>query len=418
MSPVSYNPRLKGAKCVGCGQEWPPGSFPFTCPVCGPLLGTLDLVYDFRDLPPQLPAGPVMRDLWDCQGFLPIEPSERVRRLRVGATPLVLAETLAAEVDMRRVWLKDDTLNPSGSLKDRASTVALAHAIALRAEVVAAASTGNAASSLAALAAASGVRVVLFVPEAAPEAKLAQLLLHGARIVRIQGTYDDAFDLCAEICQKRGWYSRNTATNPFLTEGKKTVILEAVNQMEGKEPDVVFVPVGDGCILGAVHQGLADLKVAGFIQKMPRLFGVQAEGAALLVEAAERATPLPVRAPVSTFADSIRVGHPRDQVKALRAVKETAGAWVAVSDDAIRRAMALLARAAGIFSEPAGAAAMAGLIKSKEQGLVSENESALVLVTGHGLKDVKAALSAAPPAPQAVAPTIMAVERALDSLDV
>jgi threonine synthase len=261
------------------------------------------------------------------------------------------------------------------------------------------------------------VRVVLFVPEAAPEAKLAQLLLHGARIVRIQGTYDDAFDLCAEVCQRRDWYSRNTATNPFLAEGKKTVILESINEMDAEEPDVVFVPVGDGCILGAVHQGLANLKVAGFINKVPRLFGVQAEGAALLVEAAERAAPLPVRAPVSTFADSIRVGQPRDQVKALRAVRETSGAWVAVSDDAIRRAMALLARCAGIFSEPAGAAAMAGLIKSKEQGLVSENESALVLVTGHGLKDVKGALSAAPPAPRPVAPTITAVERALDSLE-
>lgn len=415
MSPVPFNPRLEAARCVRCGREWPPEDFPFTCPACGPLLGTLDLVYDFRKLPARMPAGLAIRDLWDWKDFLPIEPPESVRLLPVGATPLILADAVASEVGVRRVWLKDDRLNPSGSLKDRASCLALAHAITIEAEVVAAASTGNAASSLATLAAPCGAKAVLFVPEAAPEAKLAQLLLHGARIVRIQGTYDDAFDLCAEVCRKRGWYSRNTATNPMLTEGKKTVVLESLHQMEGEEPDVVMVQVGDGCILGAAHKALLDLKAAGLIRKMPRLFGVQAAEAAPLVEASKQTNPFPIKAPVSTFADSIRVGLPRDQVKALRAVKETGGAWVVVSDDAIRRAMALLARKVGIFAEPAGAAALAGLVEARARQLVGENESALVLVTGHGLKDVKGALSAAPTPPAAVAPTLEAVEKALDS---
>lgn len=415
MSLEWLNPRFVAARCVTCTREWSPNDFPFTCPDCGPLMGTIDIIYDFRKLHATMPSGPFARDLWDWKDFLPIEPPESVRLLPVGATPLISAAKLAANIGVKRLWLKDDRLNPSASLKDRASTLALAHAIHVGAKVIAAASTGNAASSLATLAASCQMAVVLFVPEAAPEAKLAQLLLHGVRVVRIQGTYDEAFDLCAEICRRRGWYSRNTATNPMLAEGKKTVILESINQMNDKEPDVVVVPVGDGCILAGAHKAFLDLKDAGFVRRMPRLFGVQASGAAPLVEASRKANPFPVKATVSTFADSIRVGLPRDQVKALRAIRETDGEWLAVTDDAIRSAMRLLAQTAGMFAEPAGAAALAGLVEARERGLVHEKESALVLVTGHGLKDVKGALSAAPQAPTAVAPTLEAVEKALDS---
>ncbi len=412
MSAALFNPRFQGARCVSCRREWMPNDIPFTCPDCGSLLGTIDFIYDFQKSKPRPPATILHRDLWDWKDFLPIEPPESVRLLRVGATPLISADTLASDIGVRRVWLKDDRLNPSGSLKDRASIVALAHAIGINAQIIAAASTGNAASSLATLAASCGMPTVLFVPETAPEAKLAQLLLHGARVIRIKGAYDDAFELCAKVCQKHGWYSRNTATNPFLTEGKKTVILESVHQI-GEAPDVVFVPVGDGCILGAVHKGLCDLQAAGLIERMPRLIGVQAQGAAPLVNAREGTLPVQTEN-IETFADSIRVGLPRDQVKALRAVKETGGAWIAVSDDAIRRAMILLAQKSGIFAEPAGAAAMAGLIEARQKELVREEESALVLVTGHGLKDVKGAMSAAPLAPDAVEPTIEAVEKVID----
>jgi len=408
------NPRFVATRCVSCRREWPPPDFPFTCPDCGPLMGTIDIIYDFRKLRATMPSGSLARDLWEWKDFLPIEPPEGVRLLPVGATPLISAEKLAAKVGVKQLWLKDDRLNPSASLKDRASALALAHAIHVDAKVIAAASTGNAASSLATLAASCQMAVVLFVPEAAPEAKLAQLLLHGARVIRIQGTYDEAFDLCAEVCRKRGWYSRNTATNPMLAEGKKTVILESISQLEGEEPDIVVVPVGDGCILAGAHKAFLDLKDAGYVHRIPRLFGVQAEGAAPLVEASRKTNPFPVKASVSTFADSIRVGLPRDQVKALRAIRETDGEWVAVTDDAIRSAMRLLAQTVGMFAEPAGAAALAGLIEARERGLVDEKETALVLVTGHGLKDVKGALSAAPTAPQAVAPTLEAVEAALE----
>jgi threonine synthase len=193
-------------------------------------------------------------------------------------------------------------------------------------------------------------------------------------------------------------------------EGKKTVVLESISQLENEVPDLVMVPVGDGCILAGAHKAFLDLKDAGFVRRMPRLFGVQASGAAPLVEASRKANPFPVKAAASTFADSIRVGLPRDQVKALRAVRETNGEWIAVSDDAIRQAMVLLAKQIGIFAEPAGAAALAGLVEARKSGLISKNETALVLVTGHGLKDVKGALSAAPATPHAVAPSLEAVE--------
>lgn len=410
MSLEWLNPRFVAARCVTCAREWSPNDFHFTCPHCGPLMGTIDIIYDFKKLRATVPSGPFARDLWDWRDFLPIEPPESVRLLPVGATPLISAAKLAANIGVKRLWLKDDRLNPSASLKDRASALALAHAIHVGAKLIAAASTGNAASSLATLAASCQMTVVLFVPEAAPEAKLAQLLLHGARVIRIQGTYDEAFDLCAEICRRRGWYSRNTATNPMLAEGKKTVVLESISQLENEVPDLVMVPVGDGCILAGAHKAFLDLKDAGFVRRMPRLFGVQASGAAPLVEASRKANPFPVKAAASTFADSIRVGLPRDQVKALRAVRETNGEWIAVSDDAIRQAMVLLAKQIGIFAEPAGAAALAGLVEARKSGLISKNETALVLVTGHGLKDVKGALSAAPATPHAVAPSLEAVE--------
>jgi len=409
------NPRFVTARCVTCARDWSPKDFPFTCSDCGPLMGTMDIIYDFKKLRATMPSGPFARDLWDWKDFLPIEPPESVRLLPVGATPLISAAKLAANIGVKRLWLKDDRLNPSASLKDRASALALAHAIHVGAKLIAAASTGNAASSLATLAASCQMTVVLFVPEAAPEAKLAQLLLHGARVVRIQGTYDEAFDLCAEVCRRRGWYSRNTATNPMLAEGKKTVILESISQLEGEVPDVVMVPVGDGCILAGAHKAFLDLKDAGFVRRMPRLLGVQASGAAPLVEASKQTNPLPVKATVSTFADSIRVGLPRDQVKALRAVRETNGEWIAVSDNAIRQAMVLLAKEIGIFAEPAGAAALAGLVEARERGFVREDETVLVLVTGHGLKDVKGALSAAPAARAAIAPTLEAAEAALEN---
>jgi threonine synthase len=294
-----------------------------------------------------------------------------------------------------RLWIKDDTRHPSCSSKDRATTVALARARELDVHVIAAASTGNAASSLAALAAPAGVCCLIFAPASAPPAKLVQVRIHGARLFAVDGTYDQAFDLCAELCAATGIYSRNTATNPVLGEGKKTIALEIWEQLGYRVPDAVFVPVGDGCIIGGVAKGFSDLLDLGLIPRLPRLIGVQAEGSAALTNAwrAGDARCEPVVA--TTLADSISVSTPRDQVKALRAVRESNGAFVVVSDEAILAAMAVLASRLGLFAEPAAAAAFAGLVQAMRDGVVAVDDEVVVVVTGHGLKDVGAAARAA-----------------------
>jgi len=260
------------------------------------------------------------------------------------------------------MWVKDETRHPSGSAKDRATAVAIAHARAIRAPGIAAASTGNAASSLATFAAHAAMPCFIFAPASAPPAKLIQIRAHGARLFAVEGTYDDAFDLCARACERHGWYSRNTASNPYLGEGKKTAAFEIYEQLGDRAPDAVVVPVGDGCILGGVYKGFRDLRDLAWIDRMPRLIGVQAAGSAALADAWRRGEDRCAEIAAATLADSICVSVPRDQVKALRAVRETGGLFVSVSDEAILDAMSLLARRAGIFAEPAAAASLAGLL--------------------------------------------------------
>ncbi|MEE8163111.1 MAG: pyridoxal-phosphate dependent enzyme, partial [Anaerolineae bacterium] len=234
-------------------------------------------------------------------------------------------------------------------------------ALELGRDVMTCASTGNAASSLAGLAASVGLTTYIFVPQTAPQAKVAQLLIFGANVIMVKGTYDQAFDLCLEASKEYGWYSRNTAYNPYLSEGKKTAALEICEQLRWEAPDRIFVSVGDGCIIGGLWKGLKDLCTLGFIGKMPKLMGVQAEGAAPLVRAWREGTEEIEPVVLNTLADSIAVGVPRDRIKALRAVRQTGGEYVAVSDEEILDAMRVLARGAAVFAEPAGAAGFAGL---------------------------------------------------------
>jgi threonine synthase len=225
----------------------------------------------------------------------------------------------------------------------------------------------------------------------------------------VDGTYDDAFDLCLQAAPEFGWYNRNTGYNPYMGEGKKTVAYEICEQLSAlvdsrnapwAAPDCILVPVGDGCIIGGIYKGLRDLLALGWIDHMPRLIGVQAAGSAPLVDAWERGLHAMDVQPVEahTIADSISAGLPRDRIKALRAVRESDGAFVRVTDDEILSAIPALARGCGVFAEPAAAAAYAGLIEAVAQGLVDPDERVVVLATGSGLKDVAAAArSVAPP---------------------
>lgn len=402
-------------RCITCGQQVPLDRSPGrTCEACGPILGTTEVLYDLSRVRPDF--GRRGDGVFRFAPLLPVpDPGHRLPLL-VGDTPLYDAPRLAQRLGIAQVLVKDDGRNPSASLKDRASAMAVAHAVTLGRSVIAAASTGNAASSIALLGAAAGLKVVLFVPAAAPPPKVAQMLLAGALVVRVRGTYDQAFDLCALACERYGWYSRNTATNPVLAEGKKTVALEVAQECSWDPPGLVAVAVGDGCILAAIHKGFKELYALGLTARVPRLVGVQAQGCAPLARAHDRGetTVKPVFEP-ETYADSIRVGIPRDQVKALRAVSESKGYLLAVPDDLIREAQRLLSREAGVLAEPAGAAGFAGLLHLAATGLLSRDDRAVVIVSGHALKDVTGAMSAVVEQPLEIEAEPSALDGVLES---
>jgi threonine synthase len=406
-------------KCLLCGADYSPGEVPYVCPLHGDE-GILDVQYDYSRIAELLKREDLAKgqedSLWRYKPLLPVNGDAPVPPLRVGWTPLYPARRLAESLGLEHLWVKDETRQPTASLKDRASVIAVAKATEIGAQVITTASTGNAAAALAGICASVGRRNVIFVPASVPEAKVAQLLAYGSEVLLVEGSYDDAFDLCLKAARKFGWYNRNTAYNPYMTEGKKTVILEVCEQLGWQAPDAVFVPVGDGCIIGGVHKGLQDLIALGWIDRMPRLIGVQAEGSSALYDAWKKGIPPQEMKPIhaETVADSISAGLPRDRVKALRAVTETGGAYVTVSDAEILQAIPALARGTGVFAEPAGAAPLAGLEKALKIGLVRSDERIVLLVTGSGLKDIPSTLRATTN-PKRIGPQLDAVEKALTS---
>jgi threonine synthase len=308
-------------------------------------------------------------------------------------TPLYDSTRVADQLGLKRVWVKDDGQNPTGSLKDRASAMVVARAMEAGIQVVSTASTGNAAAALAGISASVGMNTIIFVPASAPEAKIAQLLVYGATVLLVEDTYDVAFDLCYHMCLEEGWYCRNTAMNPYTTEGKKTAAYEIAEQLDWNLPDVVMVGVGDGNIIAGIHKGFYDLLQLGWIERIPRLIGVQAEGSSALFRAwkngiaAQDMQPQPAE----TIADSISAGLPRDRAKALRAVRETSGAFVSVPDKEILAAIPAFARLTGVFAEPSCAAVYAGAERAVQSGLIHKDESIVLLMTGNGLKDIRRA---------------------------
>ncbi len=385
---------IKELRCVIGGCAYAVDEVAYTCPRHGEL-GTLDILYDYEALRSSLDRDALTlggsSDCWRYKSLLPIASESRVPPLSVGWTPLYAAPRIAATLGLERVWVKDDGANPTGSLKDRASALVLARALEAGIDVVSTASTGNAAAALAGLGASlPEIDTVIFVPAAAPAAKVAQLLVYGAQVLLVDGSYDDAFELCLAVCEEQGWYSRNTGVNPFTTEGKKTVALEIAEQLSWDAPDVLVVSVGDGSIISGVHKGFSDLMRLGWIERMPRLIGVQAEGSAVLARAFE-AGLVPqaiIRESVATIADSIASELPRDRAKALRAARSSGGAFVQVSDAAISAAIPKFAQLSGVFAEPAAAAAFAGLERALDLKIIQADESVCILSTGNGLKDI------------------------------
>ncbi len=390
----------------------------YACDGCG---------FEALDIQVELPTSPwqpsQQQSLWRYASLLPVPtpPRECGPLFNVGMTPLHLAPRCAVRTGAAEVWIKDEGALPTGSLKDRASAVVAMRARELGVARVIAASTGNAGVAMAAMARAADLEAVVLVPASAPAAKIAQLLVFGARLLLVDGNYDDAFALSRKASQELGWYCRNTAYNPFTVEGKKTVSFEICEQLAQaagesgfRAPDALYVSVGDGNIITGVHKGLHELHELGWIDALPRLVGVQAEGSAAIARAFDAASDDIVPVQAKTVADSIAADQPADGLRALRAVRATKGHYLTVSDQEILAAIATLGADASVFVEPAAAAAYAGLCADAACGRVSATDRIVVIATGNGLKDVGAAQSSVGSAPT-IAPDLDALLAALDS---
>jgi threonine synthase len=314
-------------------------------------------------------------------------------RLPVGWTPIVRTDSLARHLGLKALYLKDDGRNPTGSLKDRASALGVVKAREKRQKIIACASTGNAASSLAGMAASLGLRSVIFVPERAPEPKVTQLLIFGATVLRVRGSYEEAFQLCQQACERWGWYNRNCAINPYLVEGKKTAGMEICEQLDWQVPDWVAVAVGDGCTIAGVWKAFQEMRILRLVGALPKMLGVQAEGAAPVTAAFRSGESLQPVVP-RTIADSIAVGVPRNWKKAVLAIRASGGLMINVKDEEILEAMRYTGRLTGIFAEPAAATAVAGVRRAVEDRIIGRHASVLAVITGNGLKDIRAARSA------------------------
>jgi threonine synthase len=386
-------------KCILCGSEYDPQSTRYVCPKHGDD-GILDTIFNYNQINATTSPRAISesRDfsIWRYAPLLPIDDaSKSAPPLQVGWTPIYSSTTLGKQLGLNHLYFKDDGRNPTASFKDRASAVVVAKARELGVEIITTASTGNAGAALAGLAAAAKMPSVIFVPQTAPPAKIAQLLIFGARVILVKGTYDQAFDLCLEVSKEFGWYCRNTAFNPYTVEGKKTASIELCEQLGWKAPDSIFVSVGDGNIISGLWKGLRDLLALGWIDKMPKLMGIQAAGSAACYNAWKAGTEKITVINAQTVADSISADLPRDGVRAVRAVRETGGAYLTVTDDEILNAIPELARGEAIFSEPAASAAYAGLKKAVNQGLVKSDETVVCMLTGNGLKDTASAMKVA-----------------------
>jgi threonine synthase len=379
--------------CLNCGKTFAPTDpYLFVCDVCG-IDGILEVEYDYDSVPRTVEAllEPELPGLWRYRKLLPVDPTTPLPPLHVGMTPLYRAARVEKRLGLHNVWIKDDGRNPTASLKDRASAVGVTKAREAGAKAICAASTGNAASSLAGFAASVGLPTYIFVPRRAPKAKIAQLLIYGAETIIVDDSYDVAFEVSVKISKKFGWYNRNCAYNPYLVEGKKTVGYEMWEQLGRRIPDRIYVSIGDGCITSGLAKSFHDLKQLGLIQHLPKIVGVQASGCNPVEVALKTGTFTPQNG--NTIADSIAVGVPRNRLKALRGLRACAGDCISVSDDEIRHALVEMPRQTGVFGEPAGVTAFAGFVKDAAAGRIAPDETVVVLITGNGLKDIETAIS-------------------------
>ncbi|MGC9099836.1 MAG: threonine synthase [Caldisericum sp.] len=405
---------VKSLKCLICGSEYKEDEVEYTCPKCGNE-GLLEVEYDYGTIKTEFTKEYLKNNknysMWRYLPLLPINDASKIGPLQVGFTPLYDVPIIRKDLGVRNLFIKDEGRNPTASLKDRASAVVVVKAQEVGLKDITCASTGNAASSLAGATASVGLKSYIFVPKNAPKAKLTQLLVFGATVFAVNGTYDEAFDLSIKATKEFGWYNRNTGFNPYTVEGKKTVALEIAEQLNFDVPDYIFVSVGDGNIISGVYKGFFDLLNLGFIDRMPKLIAVQAEGCSPVVDAVNGDGIIRPVIP-NTIADSISVGIPRSGIMAVKYIKESGGFGIKVSDLEILNAIKYLGSKSGIFAEPAGSTSFAGYLKALNSGSIRKDDKVVVIITGNGLKDVDSAMRAVKE-PIYVDPTIEDVKNKL-----
>lgn len=397
--------------CSGCGKTFSPSPELYLCPDCSnsnntisPPKGVLKAIYDYETIG-KSKEDVIRHSFWD---LLPLNEKTSLPKLMVGDTPLYKFDKIDGEPVPFELYLKDDSQNPTFSFKDRASSVVSAYAKEKGINTIVTASTGNAGSSLAGICASQEQKAIIMVPKSAPQAKLTQIVMYGATIVPVDGTYDMAFDLSIEATQEFGWYNRNTAYNPLTIEGKKNVSLELFLQLNRSIPDYIFVPVGDGVIISGVYKGYEDLFRVGLIDRMPTIVAVQAAGSSNLIDNIGK--PNFTIKPSQTIADSISVDVPRNFYMAQNFIIHYQGEYLSVTDREIVEASKILARSTGIFAEPAAAAAYAGMISYNKHEKLHSKQKVVVLLTGSGLKDLKA-VSSIVNIPDAIEPSLVALKK-------
>jgi len=404
-------------ECNDCGAHYQPNEVRYLCPVCAaknmatqPPKGVLKTVYNYNNLKNNNTDFSLLKQN-EFIDLLPIESTESLPNLRVGKTPLYHQKSLEESDLPFNLFLKDDAQNPTFSFKDRASAIVSAYAKEQGFETIVAASTGNAGSSLAGICAAQRQKAIILVPRSAPKAKLTQIVMYGAKIVPVKGTYDDAFDLSIKATEEFGWYNRNTAYNPLTIEGKKTVSFELFEQLNFLVPDRIFVPVGDGVIISGVYKGFEDLFQLNIIDKIPCIVAVQSEGSNNLIQNIDK-EQFEVKES-NTIADSISVDVPRNFYMARDFIQKYKGEVLAVSDGEIIAASGVLSKNSGLFAEPAAATAFAGFLSYLNDKKLPDNSNNVVLLTGSGLKDLNSVQTIID-IPEAINPTLDDMEKVLN----
>jgi len=406
---------VMGYQCIQCGADFKTDEIEYICHNCK---GYLQVIYDYQYIKENFKKKDLEENpdlsIWRYKNLLPVKDLSRKPVVQIGWTPLYKAERLGKKLGIKNLYIKDEGRNPSASLKDRPGAVAVVKALERGEKVITCASTGNAASSLSCLTAALGLKTIIFVPETSPKAKIAQLLVFGATVITVKGSYDEAFDLCIKATEKYGWYSRNSGYNSYTREGKKTCSYEICEQLGWECPDKIFIPVGDGNLISGMWKGFVDLYDIGFIDRLPQLISCQAENMDAINRAFESDGVIrPVKG--RTIADSISVSFPHDGDAALKAIQESRGFAISVSDEQIIRAIPELARETSIFGEPAGVTPFAALQKTVRNNMVKDGEKIVVLISGNGLKDINAAMKSVGK-PLKIRPDIKELEKIVSSI--